>query len=299
MHANQVAGAHHVGRLAGQAAEAVGVEVRPRPFHALPVDALLAACAGQDLDAVAVDAGDDRRLQAAEGALLGELGLPAGQVQPGQALFGAAVAVALVIGQQPFAQRPVGSGLQVAAHAGVDAVAFGVGVAAEAADDFGAGHFRHVGGFQFRRAGGLLTYFDRFGEGALVALLVDLAQFVHARENPVAADLGAFGVDHRVVARGSLGQAGDHRQLGQRQFADRLAVVDLRGRLDAVGAVAEVDLVDVQLEDRVLVEGPLDLQGEKYLVDFPGKTPLVGEEEVLRHLHGDGAAAGLDLPALQ
>ncbi len=69
----------------------------------------------------------------------------------------------------------------------------------------------------------------------------------------------------------------------------RLAVVDLARRGEAVRALAEVDLVDVDLEDLVLGEFRLDLEGEQRLVQLSGQGFLRREEKVPGHLHGDGA----------
>ncbi|MNZ35861.1 hypothetical protein D3C78_532680 [compost metagenome] len=202
--------------------------------------------------------------------------------------------MALIVVGEAVEDGLVGHFLHVAGHRGGDAEAFGVGVATVAADHFGAGHFGDVRCIHFRR-GHVVAGVERLGQGCLVAGFVDLAQLVHAAEDPVAALLGAHRVGQRVEARGCLGQAGDHRHLRQAHVADRLAVVHLRGGIDAVGAVAQVDLVHVQLEDLVLGQLALDLQGQQNLVGLAREAALAGEEEVLRHLHGDGTAAGLDM----
>ena len=84
--------------------------------------------------------------------------------------------------------------------------------------------------------------------------------------------------------------------LGETELRDRAPVVDLRRGPDPVGALAEKDLVDVELEDLVLGELPLDLQGEEDLVELADVGLLPGEEEVPGHLHGDGAAPRPLLP---
>ncbi|OLQ73237.1 hypothetical protein BHX98_20460 [Acinetobacter baumannii] len=55
------------------------------------------------------------------------------------------------------------------------------------------------------------------------------------------------------------------------QLGDGLAVIDLSGGLDSIGAIAEVDLVDVQLEDLVFAQLSLDLQGQQNFVDLREK----------------------------
>ena len=297
LHADQVAGLHHVAGLLRPVTDVVGVQVGAGPLHGFPAHRLL-ALAGQHQDAVFFQLADDGRLQAAEAALLGQLLLPGFAGLAAIAGFRATVTVTLVVALQAQVYGAVGEALQVAGHGGVDVEAFRVGLAAVQADHFRADHLRHVGGVQFRSRN-VQAYLDRLGQRVQVALLVDLAEAIHAPEDPVAALLAALRVGHRVVARGRLGQAGDHRQLGQAQLLDGFSVIDLRGGLDAVGAVAQIDLVHVQLEDLVLAQVAFDLQGQQDFRDLAREALFAGQEVVLRHLHGDGAAAGLDLARFQ
>ena len=69
------------------------------------------------------------------------------------------------------------------------------------------------------------------------------------------------------------------------------AEVDLRRGGHAIGAVAEIDLVQVQLEDLVLAEAPLDLQCQQDLLDLADVGLFGGEKEVTGDLHSDRAAA--------
>ncbi|MCY1495647.1 hypothetical protein D9M68_295520 [compost metagenome] len=298
LHPYQVADLHDVGRLLRARAEAVGVEEGARPFHAVPADGLFLPAARQDEDAALLHLGDDDRLQAADALLLGQFLLPGLAGHAGQAGFRAAVAVTLVVTDQPLTHGVVGGLLQLAGHCGGDVEALGIGVAAIAADHFRTGHLGDVRCVELRR-GDVVTGVDGFVQRRLVARLVDLAQFVHASEDPVAALLAAFRVDQWIEARRRFGQAGDHRHLREAQVADRFAVIDLSGGFDAVGAVAQVDLVDVELEDLVLAQFALDLQGEQDFVDLAREAAFAGEEVVFRHLHGDRAAASLYLAAFQ
>ena len=106
-------------------------------------------------------------------------------------------------------------------------------------------------------------------------------------------------IDDRVVARRRLRQAGQHRDLGQIQVAQIFSEIDLGGRREAVGALAEIDLVDVELEDLVLGQAVLDLEGEQRFVELARERLLRGQEEVARHLHGDGGGALPALPAVK
>ena len=71
----------------------------------------------------------------------------------------------------------------------------------------------------------------------------------------------------------------------------------LRHRLDAVHARAEIDAIQVQLEDLLLAETHLDQHGDDRLFRFPRKGGDVGEEERARQLLGQRAAALGERPA--
>ena len=91
-----------------------------------------------------------------------------------------------------------------------------------------------------------------------------------------------------VGARGSPASSAASRTLSSR---DRLAEVGPRGGLHAVGAVAEVDLVQVHLEDAVLRVAALQLQRQHRLLQLALEALVRREEEHLGQLLGDGAAA--------
>ncbi len=282
------------GRLRG-AALGVAVDERARPFHGVPGHMHLLAVTGQHCKAGFFDPGDDAGLQPAQGALLAQFLAPGSLGAPREAGFRAAVAVALVIIGQAIEDGLVGHFLHVTGHGGGNAEAFGVSVAAVAANHFRASHFRDVRCIHLGRRH-VVAGVEWLVQGGLVAGLVNLVQLVHAAQDPVAALFGAHRVGQWVEARGRLGQAGDHRHLCQAHVTDRLAVVDLGRGVDTVGAVAEVDLVHVQLKNLVLGQLPLDLQGQQNFVGLAREAALAGQEEVLGHLHGDGAAAGLNVP---
>ena len=63
------------------------------------------------------------------------------------------------------------------------------------------------------------------------------------------------------------------------------------GSLDAVRLVAEPDLVEIKLEDLLLREDLLDVDGDEDFLDLALDGLLVGEEEVPCHLLGYGARA--------
>src|SRR5690606_3269717 len=98
------------------------------------------------------------------------------------------------------------------------------------------------------------------------AVQVDVSEPVHAPQDPVATGPGALGVAGGIVGGRGLGEAGDHGQLRQGQLCQRPAIVGLGGSGDAVGAIAEKDLVAVQRQNGVLVDLVLDPQGQQDLV---------------------------------
>ncbi len=140
---------------------------------------------GQHLQAVFFHLSDDGGFQAADGALFAQFCGPGAECLARQARFRAAIAVALVVGNQTGMHRIVGDFLQVARNRGGHAEAFGVGIAAVAADHLGAGHFGDIRCVHFRRRY-VIAGVQRLGHGAFVSGLVDLAQLVHAPQDPVA-----------------------------------------------------------------------------------------------------------------
>src|SRR3546814_17015909 len=63
------------------------------------------------------------------------------------------------------------------------------------------------------------------------------------------------------------------------------------GGLDAIGVAAEENLVEVELEDLLLAQHVLDAPGEEGFLDLAGVAQFVGQQQVLRHLLGDGRSA--------
>ncbi len=90
--------------------------------------------------------------------------------------------------------------------------------------------------------------------------LRDDAELLHRAEHDLHAPRRAFEIRERVVAAGILRQPRDQRDLIQPELPHRLAEVLPRGGLDAVRALAEVDLVEIHLEDLVLRVRALDFE---------------------------------------
>jgi hypothetical protein len=95
----------------------------------------------------------------------------------------------------------------------------------------------------------------------------------------------------RIVVSRELRHGREQRGLRDVDLAHRLAEEDLRRRLDAVGTRAEVDLVQIELEDGVLREGPLQLPRHPRFLQFARELLLAADlvrEHVAGQLHRDG-----------
>src|SRR5690606_28552928 len=91
------------------------------------------------------------------------------------------------------------------------------------------------------------------------------------------ADGGGGGGDlvgHGASVLGGGGEASQQGSLREVHIGRWLAEVRLRSGLDSVGAVAQVDVVQVQLEDLVLRELPFDLSRDTRLHDLPADAAL-------------------------
>ena len=104
--------------------------------------------------------------------------------------------------------------------------------------------------------------------------------------------LAAAGLSYGFSFEGRWGRPASSAHWGRFSSPDVLAEVGLRRRLDAVRPAAEVDLVQVRLEDLLLRPVPLDL-------DRPASSPSAcastsstrREVDLAGELLGDGAAA--------
>ncbi len=119
----------------------------------------------------------------------------------------------------------------------------------------------------------------------------DVAVLDHAVDHPVPALDRAILMAEGIIVLRRFRQRREIGRLADGQLVDGLVeVVERRGR-HAVGAEAEINLVQVELEDLVLRVGLLDPEREQRLLDLALVGDLPCEEEVLRHLLGDGGCA--------
>ncbi|MNZ21898.1 hypothetical protein D3C78_389800 [compost metagenome] len=168
----------------------------------------------------------------------------------------------------------------------------------------GADQRRAVGAVQppsqQRRQAGLLARGEEHGL---------LQGFVHRPPGPdlelrqapqhlVAGRLGPLRVAVRAQPAGGLGQHGEQRRLGAGQLGRRLAEVGPAGRRHTLQGAAERRTVEVEAEDFVLRQVPLQLRGAPELAQLAAEGARMRVEQP-RHLHRQGAAAGEHSPAAQ
>jgi hypothetical protein len=271
----------------------LGVEAASREAQAIAGDVDLLPGAQRDLDLLRVGGKHDRREQVVAVDVIGEqlveVLLADIRRQLGVTLR-RAVAVRAVVLQHALAQCCVGRFLVRLSDRRIDPEAAGIDLLRVLVGDRLAHHLRREFGVE-----GVFTHFPASPHRGLDRLVMlrctNVAQLGHAPPDELLALLRALRVDDRVVQRRRLGQPGEHRALRERQLADGLVVVDLRSGAEAVGALSEVDLVEIQLQDLVLGQAVLDLEREQRLVQLSRERLFRGEKEVARHLHGDRARA--------
>ena len=157
--------------------------------------------------------------------------------------------------------RGIGRVLVGLAHRRVHAQAARIAFIAISLDDRLAGHL----GDEFGMSAVVAQCLVHRQRGILRLLELrvgDEFQFVHATQDVQLAGPGALWINHGVIGRRRLGQAGQHRRLGDIHLGQGLAVVDLRGRGEPVRALPQENLIDVQLEYFVFGKAGLDLVGK-------------------------------------
>ena len=96
-----------------------------------------------------------------------------------------------------------------------------------------------------------------------------------------------------------IGQRGEHRGFRERHLARGFAEIDLRGAIHAVRAGAEIDAVQIELEDLVLGEQLLELARARHLDDLARDRAVGREEKDLHQLLCDGRPALIEAPGLE
>ena len=147
------------------------------------------------------------------------------------------------------------------------------------------------------RAGRPRGDLQRLFLGLLRFLRGDVVVLGHPIDDVVAPLESALALTEGMIIIGGLGQRGEVSRFRDRQFVHRFVEIEERGGSHAVGAHAEIDLVEIELEDFLLGEGALYLHREQRFLDLAREGQLVREQEVLRDLLGDGGGALRATPA--
>ncbi len=127
---------------------------------------------------------------------------------------------------------------------------------------------------------------------------IDLALFLHAMKNQIAACQGARRIRQRRIFR-AIDHSGQQRGFLQLQVRYRFAKVEFGGGRKTVIAVRQIHLIRVHGEDLRLGVPALDLQGQQRFLHLAAKADFAAvEKQIAGQLHGDGAGA-LNFAALK
>ena len=178
-----------------------------------------------------------------------------------QRALGNAALVALL--RQFFDERLFRARLQGAVDRGLDHDVF-VDVAEHVVD-----RVHHpIGDIVGRAAAALRRHARRMRQRGMRTRLADEVEVGHGGEHDLRALLGAVEIARRRQPRRRLYQAGEHRRFRQRDLARGFSEITLRGLLDAIGARAEVNAVQIKFENLRLGEFPLQPDREHRLLQF-------------------------------
>ena len=119
----------------------------------------------------------------------------------------------------------------------------------------------------------------------------DVAVLFHDVDDALESRFRLLGVDGRIPVAGGRDDAGEHRRLGHSQVFRVLAEVRLGGGLDAVGAAAEIDGVEIVAQDGVFVLRLRDLDRQYGFLELAHVGGGLAEVIPFRVLLGDGGSA--------
>src|SRR6266851_171699 len=130
---------------------------------------------------------------------------------------------------------------------------------------------------------------------ALVRRGVEHGQLMQSFENDVAPLARPVRIQYRRVRVWRTHHPGQERRLAGAELVNLLGEVDARGCPDPPDrqgtALAEINLVQIRLEDLWLRVPPFDQNGQPGLLQLPQDRPLAGQQSVLDELLCDGASA--------
>ena len=125
----------------------------------------------------------------------------------------------------------------------------------------------------------------------VIVLVLDIALLVHLLKDGQRALFVVLRVDIRIVERGVVGDADDAGAFLGRELIELLAEVDVRGALDAVGALAQEDRIEIPFQDLFLGVMLFKIQGAIDLHQLAADRDLLVLAQVLDELLRDRGAA--------
>jgi hypothetical protein len=112
----------------------------------------------------------------------------------------------------------------------------------------------------------------------------EVALLRHEREHEIAPRARGIGVARWIVERGPLGERGERGRFHEGELRRGMAEVVARRRVDAVPVVAEVDLIEIRLEDLRLAVVRLHLARRGLLAELARDRLVAAVHEIGMHV---------------
>ena len=190
------------------------------------------------------------------------------------------------LGVEFLGQRALSLGLQPGVERGRDD-----DVLADGADSVVEHVHDVVGGIIDRARALLARQYRGTGQRELRHRLRDVPLLRHRGNHLRGALVGGFDITRGGEPDRRLHQSRQYGRLREVHHLGALAEILLRRRLDAIGARAEIDAIEIELEDLILGIFALEPEREDRLLNFARQRALLRQEQVLRELLGERRAA--------
>ena len=154
---------------------------------------------------------------------------------------------------------------------------------------------RPIGEITYRILLHLTRQIHRIEVGVIGLIRRNRARIPHRAQHGFGALDCGLGVGGGGIMRGRLDQPRDNRRLGQAHLRGAMVEEFARRGINAIGAAAEIDLVQIEFEDLILGKPPFQRHGDDRLTRLAGKSAIVVQEHRARQLLGDGRGT---LPAM-
>ncbi len=121
----------------------------------------------------------------------------------------------------------------------------------------------------------------------------------HPIENILLSLTGRLKVTMRSISTGSLGQPCKERRFTHCQIPGMLCKICLGSRLHSIGAITEIDLVEINMENIILAEQGVNAPGQYGLFELTKIRLFRSKEQRLGNLLGNGGSPLSPAPTLQ